>query len=541
MRIRVDNVGTVGVVQDIPGYELPANAWTLAQNIRMQDGSVRKANGYADLWTRPEVAPYFLYPVQTPSAYYWLYCGLNDVYTIQNNYHFRLTRTSGQYNASTAQRWNGTNLGGVIVLNNGVDVPQFWQFPISHANNLQDLTAWPSTDRCRVMRAYKNFLVAFNITRSGSSYPSLVKWSHSADVGTVPTSWSISDPTLDSGETDLPQEGGEILDARALRDITVIYRNEATWAMQFIGAPAIFRFWSIFDNSGILATDCVSEFHGSHFVVTGDDIVVHDGQSLQSVANNRVRRSIFADMDTTYYDRSFVVHNKADKEMWLCYPSTGSTLADRAWVWSYAENTWAKRSLPSISHAAYGVLDSEASDSWEAARGSWTYTTGSWASASGSWTTEDVAWSADNNPWNYRTYDAQLLNVIFADPTNTRLYQGDYGNTNNGSAMSSRIERTGLALIGPEKIDLYSRKHIRAIYPHIEGQNGSVVKCYAGWQDSIDATVTWSTAKEYTIGSSYKVDFNIDGRLIAVAFESTTDLDWRLTGYEIDMEVSGSA
>lgn len=538
MRIRVDNVGQVGIVKDIPGYELPPNAWTAGQNVRMQDGSVHKAMGYESLWTSPETSPYFLMPVQTPTAFYWLYCGLTSVYAIQNLYHFNLS--SGTYNANAAWRWNGGNLGGVIVLNNGVDIPQYWAFPSSHATSLADLTHWPSTDRCRVLRPFKNFLVATNVTRSGTNYPTMVKWSHGADIGALPSSWSISDATLDAGETLLPQEGGEILDQKTLRDINILYRNDSTWAMQYIGAPAIFRFFSIFETSGILGTEYVTEFFGSHFVVTGDDVIVHDGQQVKSVANGRVRRSIFSGMSTNYYDRGFVVHNRHDKEMWICYPSS-STTCDSVWVWNYAEDSWAQRDLPNLSHVAYGVADSSAEDAWEESRGSWSTNTQRWLSSSLSWEPSDVAWSSDNNPWDYRTYDAQLVNLVFARPSTAALYIGDSTNQNGGTDMTSYIERTGLALIGPGKTDLYSRKQVRAVYPHIEGTNGGQINVYVGYQNAIDGDVTWSSAKVYTIGASYKVDFNVDGRLIAVKFESTSNIEWRLHGYQMDIEISGDA
>ena len=81
-RVRIDDVGKIGVVKDVPAYELPANAWTDCTNVRMQDGSVHKALGYSDLFTSPVVAPHFLFPVQTPAAYYWLYAGLNKIYAL---------------------------------------------------------------------------------------------------------------------------------------------------------------------------------------------------------------------------------------------------------------------------------------------------------------------------------------------------------------------------------------------------------------------------------------------------------------------------
>lgn len=530
MRIRIDNVGELGIVKDVPGYELPANAWTDGQNVRMQDGSVHKARGY-EASVSPVVTPYYLYPVQTPSASYWLACGLNEVYALHGQYK---TRVGTGYNATSAHRWQATNLGGVVVLNNGADLPVYWPFPTDTNNSLSPLSGL--TDHVKIITAYKDFLVACNVTRSGTQYPTMVKWSHRADPGVIPSSWDIADATLDAGETILPQSGGEILDNRTMRDISVIYRSGSTWAMSHIGPPFIFRFWPLFETSGILTKECVAEFFGNHFVVTQDDIVVHDGQSVKSIATQKWRRQLFSEISSAHFDRAFVVHHAKQKEMWACYPTSDST-CDKALVWNYAENSWGKRDLPNITHAAYGVTDAETGDFWDAPLGTWSSVSISWASASGSWElAEATTWADNDDPWDHRAYSTLETGVLYAtDP----LYIGDTTNANNGAAMTAYIQRTGLAVVGPNKADIFKRKLLRGVYPHIEGTEGGVINVYVGAQQSIGSEVRWESSKPFTIGTSYKIDANADGRLVALKFESTTDIEWRLHGYELDLEVTG--
>ena len=536
--IYVDNVGEVGIVKDVEPYKLPPNVWSDGNNVRMDNRGVRSSYGHSAFWSDPQVAPYKLFPIQSANAYYWLYCGLNKVYAAQSQWHHDITRASGDYSANAYLSWTADNLNGIPVLNNGSDVPQYWDYPLDHSNKLQDLTGWPATDRCRLIRAFKNFLVAFNITRSGTQYPTLVKWSHIANLGSVPTSWDETDPTLDAGENNLPHGGGDILDARILRDALLIYRANSTWAMSFIGAPAIFRFWSIFDSSGILSRDCVREFYGRHFVVTRDDVIVHDGQQIQSVIDSTNRDFFFNDIGSDNYDKVFVSHYQGDKSMWICYP-TGSGECNKALVWNYGDNTWAFRDLPGVTDIQYGVADEDARDSWNLPQGTWAAQTTEWASSSESWSLSDIAWDADDRPWDERAYDPQLLNLVYADPDDTKLWLGDSTNTENGTAKTSYVERTGLGLIAEGKTDHFLRKHVRSIYPHVDGTSGGVLNVYCGYQDYTETSVTWSAAQQFIIGQDYKVDFNVDGRLIAVRFESDTDVYWRLSGYQIDLEVSG--
>lgn len=44
--------------------------------------------------------------------------------------------------------------------------------------NLATLPGWGATDVAAVVRPYKNFLIALNITKGAVNYPHMVKWSH---------------------------------------------------------------------------------------------------------------------------------------------------------------------------------------------------------------------------------------------------------------------------------------------------------------------------------------------------------------------------
>ena len=120
------------------------------------------------------------------------------------------------------------------------------------------------------------------------------------------------------------------------------------------------------------------------------------------------------------------------------------------------------------------------------------------------------------------------------DPTNTKVYQGDSTNQADGTNITAFVERTGLV---PK--DLHNRYQLRNIYPEIEGTNGGVVNVYVGSQNAIDETVTYSSAIPFTIGTDYRINCNVEGRLLAVKFESTTDIEWKLHGYQLDVELRG--
>jgi len=542
--IRIDNVGQHGIIRDVPDYELPPNAWSDGKNIEASEGKIIKRKGSAITFSSPAVAPYYVYPVEAPWAYYWIYAGLNKVYVVQNLYHHNITRESSpgvleEYNASEQWGWTATNLNGVIVLNNGVDAPQYWSWPTASDIKLQNLPNWPTNYRARNMRAFKNYLIALDIYKAGTQYPHMVKWSDVTSSGSVPGSWDESDTTGDAGENELTEGGGALIEQLQLRDMNILYRSDSTWAMQYIGGNAIWRFYRLFLNSGIMSQRCVKEFFNKHLVFSNDDVIVHDGQNIQSVIDNKMRKWLFNNIDTSNYDRSFVTPGYPE-EMWICFPQSGQTNPDTAIVWNYKENTWSVRDLPNAAHLGWGQIDVTSNDAWDKPLGNYQANSSTYAAVSSTYEqTGTLAWSANNNAWDGRTYNALNNGILAADPTNTRLIQLNTTEQELGVDMTSYVTRTGIALIGPNKTDTYARKFLRAIYPKMEGTTGGVINVYVGSQETTDDAVTWSSAKEFIIGTDYKVDCKESGRLLSVKFESTTDITWSLSSYEMDIEVGG--
>ena len=100
--------------------------------------------------------------------------------------------------------WTSTLLGGIPILNNGIDPPQQWN--LSLASRMQALDNWPGVT-CKALRGFKNFPDCAECHEIRRNYPFMVKWSHPAEPGGVPSSWAIDDPTVDAGENGL---GGRV-------------------------------------------------------------------------------------------------------------------------------------------------------------------------------------------------------------------------------------------------------------------------------------------------------------------------------------------
>ena len=298
--IPLENAGQTGIVQDIQPWQLPINAWSDGNNVRMEHGSVHKCKGYGSVMATCPVAPYHVvYIKDAEGNKYWIACGLTavHVYDVDAETWTDITRSSGAYTATATEGWSSTVIGGVLILNNFKDVPQFWAISASTGlpsttTDLADLTNWTATDRCKSMRSFRSFLVALNIEDKSSGtlrQSRVVKWSTEAAIQAVPTSWDENDATVDAGEYELADTKGDILDGLPLRDTFMIYKEDAVYSMTYVGTPFIFSFRQLSPSVGILSKNCVAEFDGGHFLFGNGDLYLNDGQKITSLLPHKMR------------------------------------------------------------------------------------------------------------------------------------------------------------------------------------------------------------------------------------------------------------
>lgn len=517
MIIPVSGLGDVGLVTDAPAHELSPKAWTRGQNIRFLNGAVEKFTGHAETYPTPVCAPYWL--LNVPG--FWLYAGLTKVGATDGTSHADITRAvGGDYTADAISSWTGTTIEDIPVISNGADAPQMWT-PVALAQKLQVLTAWPAATLCQSMRSLKRYLVALNVTKGAVLHPNMIKWSDQAPTGGVPTSWDETDETRDAGEYTLPSEGGDTLDMFPLRDDGIIYKNEQTWRMSYVAGIDVFRFVRIFSSIGSVGKRCAAEyFSGKHIVYTGDDLVMHDGAQAQSILDTKTKSLITATVDTTRFAQAFVVVDYKQKEVWCGFTETGYTLPNKAVVWDWNTNAVGVRDLPAAAFIASGRVSPG---------------TDLWSSSTDPWSTDTRVWG-DTKP------NANERNLLIAAPAVTKLFIADNTQQFDGVNFTSLVERTGIGF--PLKVgdppDITTEKMVRGIWPRITGTAGGVINVYIGSQQEIDGIVTWSPALPFTIGISKFVDRLMTGRLHALRFESTTNISWRLSGYEVDVVAVGS-
>jgi len=523
--ISFDDLGKHGIVKAISDFELIPNAWSGGNNIRFAENRVKKVYGATEVFTAPSVAPYFLQYVPQPTQKLWLYAGLTAVYATDMASHYNITGLSGPYSATAGAKWNGTVLGGVPIINNGVDTPQSW-IPVSTSQVLTDLANWPASTTARIIRSFKQFAIALDITKSGTRYPMMVKWSHPADPGAVPASWDETDATKDAGETDLAETPGFILDAAPLgADSNLIYKSDSVYLQQYVGGQSILSHKLLYPDFGVLATNCILPFRHKHLVVTSDDILIHRGGEPSSILTNRWRKQLFTLMDTSNYERSFLIPNYPQNEIWFFFCETGETQPRTALIWNWTTGALSLRNFDyDIACGAIGVIDP--------------------AAVASNWDADSEVWDADAEVWDYQSYDPANTSILLGNSEATpKLYKMESTNQFAGVNYTSYVERTGLAIVGRKRSGAYiadpmKMKYVNLIVPKLTGSG--TVNIYVGSQETIDGAVTWSPAFAFTIGTDIEATFDVTGRFIAVKFESTDNGHWELDSYQMNVVLVGT-
>lgn len=533
----IDKVGAIGLVapEDVDPRKLPDGAWSDGRNVRFDGYVARKALGSRVIQGSLSTSAYTLVPHTTfDGSRFIAYAGLTRVFTVNNNTHYDLTRVSSSstavlYSADPTQLWTGGVLGGLLFLNNGVDVPQIQQTPTASCR-LSNLPNWPTTitTRAACLRAYKNYLVALDITKGPQRYRQMVKWSSGADPLAVPSTWDEADTTADAGETSLSETDGTVIDCLPLRDINIIYKDDSVHGMQFIGGQFIFRFYGIFNSVGILARNCVCSFNENYHLFIGNDldIYVHDGQSCNSIGEDRWANWLRQNVDGSQYARMFVVNNPTANEVWIFVPTGAQAYNSKVLMYNWRKKTWGIRDADNVAHGAVASIQS--SDYITL----WSTVTGTWDAAAATWA-ELASLPPDKK-------------LVLSSPTRTTgLIETEIGSSEFGDALPFVLERTGMwamackVIDGGRVVDLQGVKFISRIrFRTVEQTSQTGVRFMVAVQTDVDSPLMWDTTTKMN-GTTAEVTVFKRGRFLSLRIESDEDTTFTLNEIEVQLQPSG--
>lgn len=509
MKVKIDDV-TQGFLPDTVNLQLPDGAFNDCRNFRFRDAGIEKFKGQTAVFGSLSVTPMWSMSIGNGIAQYWLYGNEAVVYATDGTLHTNIS--SASYNADPNVGYTGGPFHGYAVINDGVLEPQTWDQDV--VNKLIPLVNWPVGTTCKLIRPFNDFLFALRVTEGGIYNPRLLLWSDIAGVGQLPGSWDYTDPTNSAGRTELGAGDDYLVDLLGLRDSPIIYKQFETYIGDLIGGLDVFKFRRIFSETGLLSEDCVRAFGERHFVLTDSDVVLHDGVSIQSIADRRTRRWLFSNINQNRYQRCFVGQNYREREMWICFPESGHDWPNLALVWSWAVDRWSVRELGAdMSRAAHGiVVGSE--QTFDGLSGSFDSLTGSF---------DDL---------NFTPFQRRM--VLFQG-TARAAFQVEQGETFNGTVMTCYVTRDNIGLMR----DMGRITRVRRLFPKVIGTAGDTLSIRVGARSSPDGSVTYSGPFTFTVGTDYKIDCRVSGRWITLQATYSGTNSIRIAGFDVEFDPDG--
>lgn len=515
--------GGIGLVLDVEPAELAPEAWSEAVNMRFYAKSAKVMGADSQIAASTEQMEYGI-PAQSTSGVgaAWLLSSDTKAWALQGQTLTDVTPTAVAGISGSSLNWSGGNLGSLAFLNNGLQKPWVWM-DNNPATPMVELPNWPVNMTAKCLRSFKQYLIALNVSKASAQYPTMVKWSHPADPGVVPPSWDEADPTKDAGEFPLSETPGACVDCVPMKDVNIIYKTDSVWGMQLIGGVFIFRFYKIFGDFGMPVRNCAVEYvSGKHFVFTGTDIMIHDGNSSRSIATNKVKK-LFRLISASQLASCYVTVHPAMNEVWFCYrqATDGKIAADTALCYNHLDDTWTSRKLPDYRFIGTGVVEPQETAAL------------TWATVTSTWEEAGIAWGEYASiPAYMRLLGMGELTVNWVDGTELGF-------------APARLERTyvGVPMQTGKAPDLSLNKFISRIWPRFKGVNGTKLTVTFGTSNSVSKDIAWRDPKTFIIGTTEKLDLTLTGKMLGVRIETAVDSPvqggWSYHGFDMSILPAG--
>jgi len=534
------NMSEIGVITDIEPANLPVNAFTRAKNVRFDEGSVQRAPLFYVVQNSLSVAPAFCFGITTTTGGFSTVVLVSDTYDIDEFANGSVSNKNSFTVSATTEPFTGTSLANVTYINRVDRVPVF-RLNGSN-NNFVDLTNWPSNYRANSLRAFGDFLLALNTTEAGATFPTRVRWSNLALSNAVPDSWDATDLTKSAGFNDLVQMRTPIVDGLPLASNFIIYSSDQVWLADFVGGTFVFSFRKLFGDCGVINQNCITEVAGKHYVFGTDDIYVHDANSKNSIADQKVKKYVFSTIDTGKTSLCFTQHNKKLNEIYFCYRSNddmsvqdiGADKCNRAAVYNYANGTWSFMDLPNVTSATTAAISTIITSYANAS--SLDYSIG------GSYASQEAGQDQHVVFVGNQALDAAGNAAI---PSTNRLYGLDDADGGTLTAPFDtesyeyiKLERTGIDL--DQMASLNGYKVITKVTPQISGTQarGTFNFAFAG-NDLMSDAPDFSNIVNFDPLSQHKIDVRASGRYLSYSLTYTAIMDFNFVGFDAEIKVTG--
>jgi hypothetical protein len=247
---------------------------------------------------------------------------------------------TGTSSLETLRLWSQFNFGEDLIFGPRGGGIYYWDSSAGTGTRAVNLTSLggasdvPTVQNFLLVSDVSRFVLAFGCNDLGSAdqNPMLIRWSDQEDAA----NWTPA-ATNQAGGLQLSR-GSEIITAIQSRQEVIVFTDNAVYAMQYLGPPAVWGATLLADNTSIVSQNAVTIASGVTFWMGVDKFYKYDGR-VQTLRCD-LRQYIFSDLDKDQYSQVFAGTNEGFNEVWWFYCSAGSQVVDKYVVYNYLEDIW---------------------------------------------------------------------------------------------------------------------------------------------------------------------------------------------------------
>ena len=237
-------------------------------------------------------------------------------------------------------QWSLDNWGEDVILNRkGGNIFYFDVDASTSPTRATSVTTSPVSVNSIIVSPNDRHLIALgcnqyeaSATVSGAFNPMLVRWSDQDDR----TTWSPAKENT-AGEVVLT-DGTRIVGAKRSKNAINIWTDNSLWLMQFVGPPFTFKFSQAGTNCGLAGPHASIDYNGVTYWMGYDNFYSNSGQV--TVLDCSVRKYVFDNLNTTYYDKIYTGINSEFREIVWLYASGTSTECNKYVIYSPEQGYW---------------------------------------------------------------------------------------------------------------------------------------------------------------------------------------------------------
>jgi hypothetical protein len=237
------------------------------------------------------------------------------------------------YGLSTDARWSFAQFGDTSLAANKADLLQF-----SNTGAFADVALAP---QAAFVETVNNFVFLANTSEAVyGDAPDRVIWgalgSYTDFVASIATQ---------AGSARITSRPGKITALKRFGSAIVVYKETSMYVGNYQGAPTL---WSFEDVPGEIGTPCNNTVVNigtsqdpRHIFMGIDDFYQFDG-SRPIPIGSPLKETVFNDVNQTYIDRSYTLHDRINSMVYFYYPAGGSTIPNKCVVYHYKANKWGR-------------------------------------------------------------------------------------------------------------------------------------------------------------------------------------------------------